>query len=259
MQYGNIQPSIEVEAETFEDAQALVEPHMLALWNKYAPNTIKTDNGNRKLLKAFCGGEVYYDEDQHVYTNEAGDVYLSGSQYANSFRKPFDKEKIAKLMADKIEADPQDIIKMWELRGNASKDFGNAIHRALQLYEQYGDLAERLNKTTHSHDHPVIKHAVDSFIEAHKGEKVISEALVVDNANKKAGQIDRLLITSRKKCRIQDFKTNADITKELDIYWKQLEFYGEIMEAGGWQVEGYDIFHYNGEWTTHNKELKEDK
>lgn len=226
-----------------------------AAYNRYAEHPISLKSGNRKLLKAFCGGEVYYDEVAHVYTNEKGEVYQSGSQYADTFRKPFDKQKIAGLMAAKIKANPEDIIKMWELKSQCSKDFGNAIHKSLQLHEQYRELAESLNKTTHSHEHPVIKNAVQSFIEAHKGEKVISEALIVDNEAKKAGQIDRLLITSRKTCRVQDFKTNADITKDLDIYWKQLEFYGSILEAGGWKVEGFDIFHYNGSWTTYNKEV----
>jgi Fe-S cluster assembly scaffold protein SufB len=255
MQYGNVQPTIETEAETFEEARAVLTPQLESLWKQFGQQLNVQSSGSRKLLKAFCGGEVYYDEAAHVYTNEAGEVYLSGSQYADSFRKPFDKQKIAGLMAAKVDsATPEDIIKMWELKSQCSMDFGNAIHKALQLYEQYGELAISLNKTTHSHDHPVIKHAVDSFINAHKGEKVISEALVVDNAAKKAGQIDRLLITSRKKCRVQDFKTNADITKDLEVYWKQLEFYGEILVAGGWDIEGYDIFHFDGEWHNYSKE-----
>lgn len=255
MQYGNIQPSIEVEAETFEEAQAIIAPQMQSLWEQYNPGALKTSApSNRKLLKAFCGGEVYYDEQAHVYTNEAGEVYLSGSQYANSFKKPFDKERIAKLMADKVkDCDPQDIIKMWELKAETSRDFGNAIHKALQLHEQYRGLAESLDKETHSHDHPVIKHAVQTFLASHKDEKVMSEALVVDNTAHKAGQIDRLLVTGRKTCRVQDFKTNADITKELDVYWKQLQFYGEILTVGGWKVDGFDIFHYDGEWHTYSK------
>lgn len=258
-QYANVQPTIEVEAETYAEALAIVQPQVHALWEQYSPGTLKVSSGttgNRKLLKAFCGGEVYYDDDAHVYTNEAGEVYLSGSQYAAQFKKPFDKQKIASLMAAKVEdATPEAIIAMWELKSETSTNFGNAIHKALQLYEQYGELAVSLNKTTHAHDHPVIKKAVDSFMDAHKGERVISEALIVDNEAKKAGQVDRLLVTNRKHCRVQDFKTNADITKDLEIYWKQLEFYGQILTAGGWTVEGYDIFHYDGEWHNFNKEV----
>lgn len=254
-QYANVQPCIEVEADTYEEALAIVQPQVHKLWEQYSPGTLNVQSGNRKLLKAFCGGDVYYDELAHIYTNEQGDVYESGSQYANKFRKPFDKDKISGLMASKVkDCKPEDIVKMWELKGEASKDFGNAIHKALQLHEQYRELAESLEKTTHSHDHPVIKKAVDGFINAHTGEKVISEALIVDHEAKRAGQVDRLLITSRKEGRIQDFKTNASIDKDLDVYWKQLQFYAGIMEANGWTITGYDIFHYDGEWHTYSKE-----
>lgn len=250
--YGNIQPSIEVVADSFEEAQAKVMPHIEALWAQYSSTPLPKQSG--KLIKAFCGGEIYYDDLTHVYTNEKGEVYESGSQYANKFRKPFDKEKIAGVMASKIKGSAQDIMDMWELKSQVSRDFGNAIHKALQLYEQYGELAGELNKTTHSHDHPVIKNAVDGFIEAHKGEKVISEALIVDHEAKRAGQVDRLKILGDKLCRIQDFKTNADIDKDLEVYWHQLKFYAMIMEANGWTVEGYDIHHFNGSWKSYSKQ-----
>lgn len=209
----------------------------------------KAISGNRKLLKAFVGGEIYYDDEAHEYTNEAGDVYLSGSVYAKSFQEPFDKERIARAMASRVEqANAEDIIAMWELKSQASKDFGNALHAALQLYEQYGKLAESLNKTTHSHDHPVLKKAVDSFMEAHKGENALSEVLVVDHEAKHAGQIDRLRIIdpNNKICRVQDFKTNVKEDKE---YWThQLKFYARILERAGWTVQGRDIFQYTDRW-----------
>jgi len=255
-QYANVQPSVEVEADTYEEALAMVQPQVHALWEQYSPGTLKVSSGNRKLLKTFVGGEVYYDEVAHVYTNEAGEVYLSGSQYANSFKKPFDKERIAKLMADKVkDCDPADIIKMWELKAETSRDFGNAIHKSLQLYEQYRGLAESLDKVTHQHDHPVIKKAVESFMNAHK-EKALSEVLVVDHTAKRAGQIDRLVILGDKHCRVEDYKTNADIKKELETYWKQLEFYGDILKADGWKVDSPIIHHYDGEWHTYSKETK---
>ncbi len=208
-----------------------------------------TSKGNRKLLKAFVGGEIYYDDDKHEYTNEAGEVYLSGSVYAKSFQKPFDTQRIAGMMAKKVEkASADDIIAMWELKSQASRDFGNAIHASLQLHIQYRGLAESLNKTTHSHDHPVLKKAVDSFMEAHKGEKLLSEVLVVDHEAKHAGQIDliRIIDSSNKICRVQDFKTNVKTDKE---YWaNQLKFYARILEKAGWTVQGKDIYQYTDRW-----------
>lgn len=206
-------------------------------------------SSNRKLLEAFVGGEIYYDDDKHEYTNKEGEVYLSGSVYAKSFQKPFDAKMMAGIMAKKVEkASADDIVAMWELKSEASRDFGNAVHKALQLYEQYGELAESLNKTTHSHDHPALKKAVDGFIEAHKGENVLCEVLVVDHEAKHAGRIDRLRIidTNNKICRVQDYKTNVKADKE---YWThQLKFYARILEKAGWTVEGRDIFQYTDTW-----------
>lgn len=232
------------------------------LYNEYAESPLAFRNGSRILLKAFVGGEIYFDQESHKYTDEAGNVYLSGSQYAKQFEKPFDKASISSKMAEKTGTKAADIEKMWELKSEISRDFGNSIHKALQLYEQYNGLATALEKTTHLHDHPTIKKAVESFYEAHKNEKAVSEALIVDHKKRYAGQIDRLLIVDDKKktCRIQDYKTNADIKKSIDVYWQQLKFYAGIMIANGWTVEGLDIFWYDGnKWETFTLDSKENK
>jgi len=242
---------VEIEGEP-SDAKEIER-----LYNYYAETPVKFKSGNRVELKAFVGGSVFYDAEAHVYTNEAGEIYLSGSQYADTFRKPFDKVAISNLMANKVEGvNAEDIVKMWELKSQVSMDFGNSIHKALQLYEQYKGLAELLNKETHQHDHPIIKQAVDSFLELHKGETALSEVMVVDNTAKHAGQIDRLVILDKniKICRVEDFKTNAEMKPaDLEVYWKQLDFYGQILQAGGWKVEKPRIHHYNGVWKEYQK------
>lgn len=242
---------VEIEGEP-SDAKEIER-----LYNYYAETPVKFKSGNREEIKAFVGGSVFYDAETHVYTNEAGEVYLSGSQYSDTFRKPFDKVAISNLMANKVKGvDAKDIVKMWELKSQVSLDFGNSIHKALQLYEQYKGLAELLNKETHQHDHPVIKQAVDSFLVLHKGETALSEVMVVDNSAKHAGQIDRLVILDKniKICRVEDFKTNAEMKPaDLEVYWKQLDFYGAILQAGGWKVEKPRIHHFNGVWKEYQK------
>ena len=223
------------------------------LYNHYAETPINFTPTNRKLIQAFVGGEIYYDDLTHTYTNEAGEVYLSGSQYANQFKKPFNKQAIAGKMASRYGVESKDIIDMWELKGEVSRGFGTAMHASLELYGKYNGLATALERDTAMHDHPVIKTAVTAFYEGRDKEKAVYEVMVVDSNAKRAGQIDRLLITGNKRCRVQDYKTNADITKDLDVYWKQLEFYADILTAGGWVVEGLDIFHWDGTWKTYTK------
>lgn len=246
MSYGNLQPSIEVEAETFEEAQALVMPQIEKLWDKYGEKPLT--KGERKLIKAYVGGEIYYDDASHTYTNEKGEVYMSGSQYAKSLEKPFDLEKISQAMADKFKVKSEDIKAMWALKAEISTGFGTALHKALELYGRYQSLSETLEKTTNLHDHPVIKKAVEGFYKGREDEKAVHEVFIVDHKAKRAGQIDRLLITGDKKCIIADYKTNASIEKSIDSYWKQLSFYAAIMVANGWEVEELVVYHWNGDW-----------
>jgi hypothetical protein len=253
-QYANMQPEIEAEAETYDEAMALAETRMAQFWNKYVEGDKKLPTTAGQRITAFVGGQIDYDPVAHVYTWN-GETYLSGSKYAAQFDKPFDKQAIAGKMAAKHNVDGESIVRMWELKARASREFGTALHSALQLYGQYDGLAKALEKETHLHDHPVLKKAVESFYAGRENEKAEYEIFVVDHEAKRVGQIDRLLITDEKKCRIQDYKTNAVMTPDkLKVYFEQTKFYGGIMEAAGWIVEGYDIFAWDGEWTIHNKE-----
>ena len=251
MSYGNLQPSIEVEAETYEEAQAIAMVQIEKLWNKYGETPLT--KGKSKKIDCYVGGSIFYDDDTHTYTNEKGEVYMSGSQYAKSLEKPFDLEKISQAMADKFGVESKDIKAMWQLKSEISTGFGTALHKALELYGRYESLSKAIEKTTHLHDHPVIQKAVEDFYGAHKGEKAVHEVFIVDHEAKRAGQIDRLLITGDKKCRVQDFKTNSNIEKSLPSYWIQLEFYAGILKANGWEVEGLDIFHWDGAWHDYNR------
>lgn len=252
VQYGNIMPEIEVEAETLEEAQAIALPEIEKLWARYAePGKELRSSGQR--LKAFVGGEIDYDDATHTYSWN-GEVYLSGSQYAKQFETPFDKAGISEAMAKKFGVAAGDIRAMWQLKSDVSTGFGTAIHAAIEMYERYGELAKALDKTSHLHNHPIIQKAVEGFYALQiKDCPAEVEPVIVDHPSKRAGRIDRLLITGSKTCRIQDIKTNADITKSLPVYWKQLDFYGEIMEANGWTVTGKDVFHWDGTWTEYNQ------
>ena len=228
------------------------------LYNHYAETPVNFSSApqsDRKEIKAFVGGSIFYSSATHTYTNKEGEVYLSGSVYANQFRTPFDKLAIAKKMATKYGVQAQDIIDMWELKGDVSRGFGTAMHAALELYGKYNGLATSLERDTHLHDHPVIKKAVMDFYAGREQEKAEYEVMIVDHKAKRAGQIDRLLILDpiKKICQVEDYKTNADIKKDLEVYWKQLDFYVGILEADGWTCHPSVIHHWDGEWHTYTK------
>jgi hypothetical protein len=256
-QYANLQPSIEVEAETLEEAQEMVVPYIEDFFNKYSDKVKVGANKravskSRVLLKDIFGNEIYYDDATHEYTNSLGEVYLSGSRFASE--DPFDSEYWAQEFVNKYglkEEDKQKILGMWETNGNASSSFGTALHAAIELYGTYKDLADiidmdlktekrkkldaKTDKNSALSKLPYLKEVVAKFFtEERLAEDAQYEVLVVDHKNKRAGRIDRLITTKDGKFKIRDMKTNHKILKpERDTYTKQLSFYGDIIIANG--------------------------
>lgn len=260
-QYANLQPSIEVEAETMEEAQEMVLPFIEEFFNKYSEKH-KIGNAKRAaqssgkvLLKDLFGNEIFYDDALHEYTNALGEVYLSGSVYAGE--DPFDGEYWASEFVSKYglkEEDKQKILAMWETNGNASSSFGTALHAAIELYGTYKDLADiidmdlktekrkkldaKTDKNSALSKLPYLKEVVAKFFtEERLAEVAQYEVLVVDHKNKRAGRIDRLITLSDGSFEIRDMKTNHKILKpERDTYGKQLSFYGDIIIENGYKL-----------------------
>lgn len=222
---------------------------------EYEKGRKKVRSENAKLVKDIFDNEIFYDEVTHEYTNALGEVYISGSKYAESFEKPFDAKLISSKLVTKNglnEDQAQEIQDMWRLKAVASASLGTAIHAALELYGRFKKLAESIGKETHLHDNTVLGRAVTSFYDQHPDvDNVKYEALVVDHSKQRAGRIDRLEYDKDGGVWVTDFKTNADVVKSLKKYWLQLSFYAAIITANGLKVKGLKIYHYNGEeWVT---------
>lgn len=231
-------------------------PEMEHYYNQYAETPVAFKNGTRKLLKAWVGGEVYYDELAHEYTNELGEVYLSGSKYAELDETPFDSVAMSSKVAESTGMPQTDVARMWKMKADISNGFGTAIHEALELYGTYRKHADT-GKEYHNHDNPTIQHIVESFF-ADRDEDDAYELLVVDHDRKYAGRIDRV-VKENGGYWVDDFKTNAKMDKKkLAKYQKQLSFYASIMEAGGKRCLGLRIHHWDGKkWvTTEMEKLK---
>lgn len=258
-QYANLQPAIEVEADSIEDAEAQVLPYIESFFNKYSEKAKigaekRAASPDRVLLKDMFGNEIFYNERTHEYTNSLGEVYLSGSQYAKE--EEFDGEYWANEFVTKYglkEEDKQKILAMWECNGNASSSFGTALHAAIELYGEYSELADKIDidlktglrkritgdskKEKHSAKSklPYLQQVVEEFFTPERlAERARYEVLVVDHKNKRAGRIDRLVKLEDGTFRVCDMKTNNKINKpERTTYSKQLSFYADILVANG--------------------------
>jgi hypothetical protein len=258
-QYGNLQPSIEVEAASLQEAEQATLPHIQELWARFGSKPLESNeqkrvSPSRKLVSDIFGNEIYYDDRVHQYTNSLGEIYMSGSVYAERSERAFDAERISEMMRAKAglaKGTDQEIRDMWRLKADASASFGTSIHAALELYGKYKQLGESLGKETHIHDNAVLNRAVTSFYEEFPDVSNIAfEALVVDHKKKRAGRIDRIEYEDD-GVYVTDFKTNFDVKKSIKKYWLQLSFYAAILAANGLTVKGLKIYHYDGSvWKT---------
>lgn len=272
VQYGNLMPEIEVEADSFEEAQAIAMPQIQSVWNSVCEpgkelnirNLATAGQATKTMVCEFSQDVLFLDENSHTYTDADGNVYQSGSRFAEQFEHPFDKEKILPMYANKVGEEPATIEGFWNTKGQNSRDFGHALHSALELYGKYHDLAETLDKPLGIH--PILLTEVESFFGDRVDEKALYEPFVASKELKRCGQIDRLVITGDKTCIIEDYKTNDGINKQgspaflkvpfdresptelrnqpISIYTLQLNFYRTIMESLGWTVEGMRVHHF---------------
>lgn len=272
-QYANLQPAIEVEADSIEDAEKQVLPYIESFFNKYSEKhkigaEKRAASPDRVLLKDLFGNEIFYNDRTHEYTNSLGEVYLSGSQFAKE--EEFDSEYWANEFVTKYnlgEGDKQKILSMWETNGNASSAFGTALHAAIELYGEYHDLADKIDidiktglrkkldsktdKNSSKSKLPYLQQVVEEFFTPERmAERARYEVLVVDHKNKRAGRIDRLIKLEDGSYEIRDMKTNHKINKpERTIYQKQLSFYGDIIIANGGKLGPNPIMlhHWNND------------
>jgi hypothetical protein len=275
-QYANLQPSFEVEGATVDDAMATALATMKRVWDSVSDKPLSIKEAQQVVaagveLTCWASGTVVsFDPVAHVYSPGR---WLSGSAFASRFTSDFPADMIAGRMADKAGVDAADVLAMWAKNAEASSTFGTAVHAALELYGKYLSLSRIVKGTDESAmtKNPVLKPIVEAFFEGRAGEDAHYEVFVADPVLKHCGQIDRLLVVEGRTIRVQDFKTNTDLTKsesislpfkgvvessKLGAYWLQLSFYARILQSHGFVVEGLDIFHWDGSsWVTYSHDV----
>lgn len=279
----NITPEFTVEADTFEAARDLWLTEMRTIHRMVNKDfalelPVKQSQYSAKTTELVCwasGTKVPFDPVTHRY----GDgEWLSGSAFAHKFTPRFESDVIAGRMAAKHGVDAADIQAMWAKNGEASSAFGTSVHAALELYGRYAELSKWIKGSDESAltKNPVLRPIVEAFFADHEHEPAEYEVFVADKDRKLCGQIDRLRMVDFdedkiNKVRVQDFKTNADLSKRqtildpfkgvvdnttLGLYQLQLSFYAAILEKHGYTVEGLDIFHLNGsKWDTYSLDV----
>lgn len=279
-QFGNLQPTIECEAETIEAALEAALGHVKSLWDRTAKEPLEIDRGKPEapvgeiLRCRVSGAEVIFDPVRHTYRDRDGHYYLGGSTFASRYKAPFASELIAGKMASKNGVGAQDILAMWKLNAEASSTFGTSVHAALQLYGEYVELSRSVKDGSDESaltSNPVLRPIVEAFYtDEHRAEKAYYEEFVADAKTLRCGLIDRLVVEDD-GLYVEDFKSNAVIDKpevilepfknivpnnSLGVYWLQLSYYASILMAHGRNVKGLRVHHlHDGAWVTHEHDV----
>lgn len=280
-QYANLQPSVTIEVnDDFDAAKKEALRHISQFSSDYAENGKAIGTGAptvkklKKMVPDFGDVDLFFDKEAHAYCDAEGNVYESGSKFAKRFEQPFDANLIIPKYAAKFEVTEQDVRDFWKAKSESSTTFGTALHQALETYGKFAGLALQLStedKEVTTGINPTLLPIVRAFFTLKRQNEVANyEPFVVDSANKRCGQIDRLVIVdaNEKICDIEDYKTNADLFKQnspkflkepyntllnqpISGYKIQLNFYRTLMEANGWTVRDLLIHHWDGKsWTS---------
>lgn len=169
--------------------------------------------------------------------------YMGGSSFPKKFYPEFDKEANLDSIIDKFYGKADEGVKlnvrkalvdMWDRSGEASTSYGSAIHAALENYDKYHVLGDKIkkvetfktkpdrvgpNKALSSN--PFIAKIVSDFHEKFGGDYPrLTEEFVWLHDKKIGGSIDRVKVidTAKKIVRIQDYKTNGDIHTSMGMY-----------------------------------------
>lgn len=257
VQYGNIQPAIEVEAETYEEAKAIGLARIEELWGEYGDKQLKKASNSVDgfvELDTFTGEKILYNTNTHVYKDLQGNRLISGSEYKKSFDKPFDNALLSGMVGKKNNIPAEIIASVWAANSKISTTFGTALHLAMEQWYKNRDNA--CGEKQYNLAKPIfLREMITSF--PRKDDNIITEVLVSHVASRMAGQIDGIVITGDKSCRVIDYKSDADISKNLEGHFRQLSFYAKILTLAGWSVEGLEVWNYTNAWERFEGEVQE--
>lgn len=244
--YTDLRPTI--TASSIEEyREQLAEVGKLAGNDAFVNRMIQNKAGKKKIITD--QGTLYFDEASHIYEDEGGNVFNTGSTWAGQFEVPFDLAKIAPKSAEKKLTTVENVLAGWDMKKEVSLSYGTTVHKALECGIKYNELP----------NNPHLATLVQDYLDMTHDDTQASEVFVVDMEDRMCGTIDVLVDKGNKHVVIRDFKT-GDIWKKvsltqqakelwpnleskmISIYQLQLSFYAYILTKMGYKVDGLEIW-----------------
>lgn len=241
-------------AQYYEEGDKLWESlqpgDMVQLWLRALSRTPIEDNTFSEIT-SFTGEKVLWSEYLHICTDMKGNELLGGSTYAAQFEQPFDSERIAGAYAKKRGLSKDDVLAYWKSLGDIASNYGTSIHSALEHYNKSYKLVGHdaaLPRQAH------LRTAVEAFLYVSDFDGCVAEPLLTDVGKGMSGWVDNLRFTGAKTVIIEDYKTNTfedgkyaeKWPPKKALYWRQLSYYGTILQNHGYTVAGLVIWHWHG-------------
>lgn len=207
-------------------------------------------------LTTFTGEKIKYNSATHEYQDLEGNHLVSGTEYKKSFDKPFDTALLSGKVGDKYGIPAEVIAEMWQANSKISTTFGTSLHLAMEQWFKHRDHACG-DKEYNLPKHPFLRQAVKTF--PLKDSNVIPEVVLSNIKEKMSGTADGLDVTSmeNKICDVIDYKSDADIKKNLPGHFKQLSYYAKILRLAGWSVGKIVVWNYTDKWERYESEILE--
>lgn len=194
---------------------------------------------------------MIFDEANHTYTHN-GVVLQSVTNWIKQFVPEFPRDFIAGKTAKRDGVEVEEILEQWDMKGQASIDYGNSVHKASELLIKYG----LYSKTPH------LKLVAEELWKMLNHTGFHSEVIVYDD--KLAGTIDIIEKTIKKgEVAIHDIKTGTDFDKkngmllgeysdlpnnDMSKFKIQLTKYKELLEGmKDVKVVEMSVLHWDGE------------
>jgi hypothetical protein len=171
---------------------------------------------------------VIYDDTTHSYTLDGNKLENVTTYLTNKYLKPFDKWKIASILATTTDKPSHYWIDYWKLTGDEASIVGSRVHLFASWYSNKSKPKDKLEE------------AVRDFYEDHlkDGWTIVCTELCVHN-DKLAGRFDLLMYKPQEGYWLLDFKTTK---KDLIKDTKELKNGGSItlIDFYGMQLKCYE-------------------
>ena len=163
---------------------------------------------------------VKLDHKTHVYTNtDTGEKYTSVTTLIGNYKKPFDKDKWSKLVAQREGVSQDEILNKWSSITTTAQNRGTNVHLIMENYIKDKKIEKGYEEL------------IDSFIKKTNGvilpnSKILSEELLFTHEYKLAGTAD-LVVENNNIFYIMDFKTNKKfnfINKYNDYFYEPIDY-----------------------------------